>query len=137
MIKTGEMTPFGTVVKQEKEAANEGSEPRPSDTVCVADTADVNKSVSNSKAREEKNSSKQSNDVSAHGFDNDDMYDAEIEEPGNHSDKDNEWLPSNQDKGSHSDEEMAVGVKEERGNLYCALCDTCIYKRINTDVVGT
>ena len=110
------MTPFGTVVRQEKEAAEEEAEPKPSET----ENASLDKSASDNKV-EEKNSSKHTNGVSAHGFDDDDLYDAEIEEPDIHSDRDNEWLPSDRDKGSPSDEEMAVDLKEERGNLYCCL----------------
>ena len=117
MIKTGEMTPFGTVVRQEQETTDEAPEPKPSDASKSKDISNLDKqSVADNQVKEDEHLSKQTN--GAHGFDDDDLYDAEIEEPGSHSDRDNEWLPSDQDKGSHSnEEEMAVDVTGARGEL--------------------
>lgn len=116
MIRTGEMTPFGTVVKQEKETANvqQVSQSNSSDSN-IAVVSD--KSLTRNRSVERTNASEQTNGVSVHGFEDDDLYDAEMEEPGKHSAKDDEWLPSNQDKESHSDDDMLIGVKAEKGNL--------------------
>ena len=120
------MTPFGTVVKQEKDSTIQQTS-KPTDTGArsevTADSrsesrADSDKINENADASALKTSPGRMNGENRNGFDDEDLYDAEMEEPGGHGDKDDEWLPSDQEMRSQSDTEYPVGVKEERkGNL--------------------
>ena len=126
LIKTGEMTPFGTVVKQEKDSTIQQTS-KPPDTGARSEvtadsmpesTADSDKISENTDARGLKTSPECMNGENRNGFDDDDLYDAEMEEPGDHGNKDEEWLPSDQEMRSQSDTEYPVDAKEERkGNL--------------------
>ena len=105
LIRTGEMTPFGTVVKQEP------TEEQPS----VAIPAEKHKITNEAENSEGVTESVQ--EGSRNEFGDDDLYDPEIEEvAGSHSDRDGEWLPSDGEKSS--DAELPVHVKEERKCMY-------------------
>lgn len=118
------MTPFGTVVKQERDSTSQQTV----DTEARSEvTADSDKTSEQADAKGLKTSPEHVNGENRNGFDDDDLYDAEMEEPGDHGNKDDEWLPSDQEIRSQSDTEYPVGVKQERkGKSYLLFSLDCI-----------
>ena len=105
------MTPFGTVVKQETAVDEKLTTRKPSKPNTQLP------GVSDKNERDEQNENRETETVkneSRSEFVDDDLYDAEIDDAAAHSDRDDEWVPSDAEKSSQSDAELPADVKTEK-----------------------